>query len=90
MTQKPHHYHRPALLFLGKHLAAGVIAGAVFCTAMLWFDVAGLGTLLLGSDSVVVGLYLFFGSVCITFGSVAMGVGIMSLGDHADHPDREY
>jgi hypothetical protein len=90
MTQKSHPYHRPALLFLGKHLAAGVLAGVVFCTAMLWFDVGGLGTLMLGSDSMAVGLYLFFGSVCITFGSVAMGVGIMSLGDHADHPDREY
>ncbi|HEY0836649.1 MAG TPA: hypothetical protein VGE72_22250 [Azospirillum sp.] len=90
MTHKPHPYHRPALLFLGKHLAAGVIAGVVFCSAMLWFDVGGLGTLLLGSDSMAVGLYLLFGSVCITFGSVAMGVGVMSLGDHADHPDRDY
>ncbi len=86
MTQK----ERGALLYLAKHLAAGVIAGVVFCAAMLALNVGGLRTLLLEADSVAVGLYLFIGSVCITFGSVAMGVGIMSLGDHADHPDRDY
>lgn len=81
---------RDALLFLAKHLAAGVTAGLVFCGAMLTLDVGGLRTLLVAADSVGVGLYLFIGSICITFGSVAMGVGIMSLGDHADHPDRDY
>ena len=81
---------RDAILFLAKHLAAGVIAGLVFCGAMLGFDVAGLRTLLVAADSVGVGLYLFIGSICITFGSVAMGVGIMGLGDHSDRPDREY
>jgi len=81
---------RDALLFLGKHLAAGVTAGLTFCGAMLAFDVGGLRSLLVAADSVGIGLYLFVGSVCITFGSVAMGVGIMSLGDHSDHPDREY
>ncbi|MGQ9370039.1 hypothetical protein [Azospirillum sp. ST 5-10] len=83
-------YARPALLFLARHLAAGLLAGLAFCLGMLWFDVAGLGTLLLRSDSMVVGLYLFIGSVCCTFGGVAMAVGIMNLGDHADRPDREH
>ncbi|HYH38831.1 MAG TPA: hypothetical protein VD860_11465 [Azospirillum sp.] len=81
---------RSAILFLVKHLAAGVTAGLVFCAAMLGFDVGSLRTLLVAADSVGVGLYLFVGSICITFGSVAMGVGIMGLGDHRDHPDREY
>lgn len=81
---------RDALLFLAKHLAAGLAAGLAFCAAMLWLNVGGLRTLLVAADSVGIGLYLFIGSICITFGSVAMGVGIMSLGDHADHPDRDY
>ncbi|WP_448187774.1 hypothetical protein [Azospirillum sp. sgz301742] len=81
---------RNALLYLAKHLAAGVTAGLVFCGAMLWLDVGGLRTLLVAADSVGVGLYLFIGSICITFGSVAMGVGVMGLGDNADRPDREY
>ncbi|HYH39711.1 MAG TPA: hypothetical protein VD860_15940 [Azospirillum sp.] len=86
MTRK----ERDALLYLAKHLAAGVAAGLTFCAAMLALDVGGLRSLLVAADSVGVGLYLFIGSICITFGSVAMGVGIMSLGDHADRPDREY
>ena len=81
---------RDALLFLAKHLAAGLAAGLSFCGAMLAFDVGGLRSLLVAADSVGIGLYLFIGSICITFGSVAMGVGIMGLGDHRDHPDREY
>lgn len=81
---------RDALFFLAKHLAVGVTAGLVFCGTMLGMDVGGLRTLLVAADSVGIGLYLFVGSICITFGSVAMGVGIMSLGDHADHADREY
>ncbi|WP_029007566.1 hypothetical protein [Azospirillum halopraeferens] len=83
-------YARPALLFLARHLAAGLLAGLSFCTGMLWFDVAGLGTLLLESEHMAVGLYLFFGSVCGTFGGVAMAVGVMNLGDHADRPDRKH
>lgn len=86
MTRKEH----DALFFLAKHLAAGLAAGLSFCAAMLAFDVGGLRSLLVAADSVGIGLYLFVGSVCITFGSVAMGVGIMSLGDHADHPGRDY
>ena len=81
---------RNALLFLAKHLAAGVTAGLVFCGALLGFDVGGLRTLLVAADSVGVGLYLLIGSVCITFGSAAMGVAIMGLGDNTDRPDREY
>ncbi|HYD29993.1 MAG TPA: hypothetical protein VEB64_03945 [Azospirillaceae bacterium] len=84
------HHARNALLFLGRHLAAGTIAGLVFCGAMLWLDVGGFGTLLLSSEHMGVGLYLFIGSVCGTFGGVAMVVGVMNLGDHADHPDRDY
>lgn len=81
---------KEALVFLAKHLAVGVTAGVVFCAAALATDVGGLRSLLFAADSVGVGLYLLVGSVCLTFGGVAMGVGIMSLGDHADHPDRDY
>lgn len=81
---------KDALLFLAKHLAAGVIAGLTFCAALLAVNVGGLRTLLWQADSVGVGLYLLIGSVCLTFGGVAMGVGIMGLGDHSDRPDREH
>lgn len=76
--------------FLLQHCAAGVIAGLVFCTAVIVMDVANMRTLLVGSDSMGVALYLLVGSICGTFGSIAMAVGVMRLGDHRDHPDREY
>lgn len=76
--------------FLAQHCAAGVIAGLVFCGAVLAMDIAQMRTLLFGSDHLGIGLYLLLGSVCGTFGSIAMAVGVMRLGDHRDHPDREY
>lgn len=78
------------ITFLLTHLAIGVIAGIVLCTTLLALDVASLRTLIFGSEHWMVGLFLLFGSVCGTFGSMAMGVAVMGLGDWSDHPDREY
>ncbi|WP_404386227.1 hypothetical protein [Caenispirillum salinarum] len=88
-----HHERRHTLIwFLVQHCAAGVIAGLVFCGAIIATDVGNMRTLLFSGDGfgMTVGLYLLVGSICGTFGSVAMAVGIMRLGDHRDHPDREY
>lgn len=76
--------------FLVQHCAAGVIAGLVFCGAIIYLDIANMRTLLLGSEHMGKGLYLLIGSICGTFGALAMAVGVMRLGDHSDHPDREY
>ncbi|EKV31463.1 hypothetical protein C882_3836 [Caenispirillum salinarum AK4] len=87
------HIRRNTLIwFLVQHCAAGIIAGLVFCAAVIATDMANMRTLLFGGDGfgMTVGLYLLVGSICGTFGSVAMAVGIMRLGDHRDHPDREY
>lgn len=91
--QSRDHERRHTLIwFLAQHCAAGVIAGLVFCGAIIATDVANMRTLLFGGDGfgLTVGLYLLVGSMCGTFGSVAMAVGIMRLGDHRDHPDRKY
>ena len=78
------------IFFLLMHLLIGVAAGFVACIALLAFDVANLRSLIFSSSHQTVGLFLLFGSFCGTFGSLAMGVGVMSLGDWSDHPDREY
>lgn len=78
------------IAFLLTHLAIGVTAGIVLCVGLLVLDVANLRTLIFGSEYWMVGLFLLFGSVCGTFGSLAMGVAVMSLGDWSDHPDRDY
>ena len=76
--------------FLLTHLAIGVVAGVVVCLGLLALDVASLRTLLLGSEYWLIGFILLFGSVCGTFGGVAMAVAVMNLGDWSDHPDRDY
>lgn len=78
------------ITFLLAHLAIGVTAGIVLCVALLALDVVNLRTLIFSSEHWLVGLILLFGSVCGTFGSLAMGVAVMGLGDWSDHPDREY
>ena len=76
--------------FLLTHLVIGVVAGVAGCLGLLAMDVASLRTLLLGSEYRLVGFILLFGSVCGTFGGVAMAVAVMNLGDWSDHPDRDY
>lgn len=80
----------PLLSFLLGHLIVGTIGGGVLCTALLAFDVVHLRTLITASEDWLMWLIILFGSVCATFGSLAMGVGVMGLGDWSDRPDREY
>ena len=76
MTSK----EREALLFLARHLCFGIVAAITFGGLALATDLGHIRTLLATSDhpGLVVAM-LFFGLI-ITFGSVARGVGIMSLG----------
>ncbi|TVR98198.1 MAG: hypothetical protein EA406_07390 [Rhodospirillales bacterium] len=76
--------HRHAIGFLLKHLAAGAAGGMLFGALVLYYDVAGLGTLITTSrHGLLASVMLFFG-LFMTFGSVGMGVGIMSLGEERD------
>ncbi len=74
--------------FLLGHCAVGVTAGLAFCAALLFVDAAGLRTLIFASPDWGVWLFLLVGSMCGTFGSLAMAVAVMGLGDHRDTPDR--
>ena len=77
-------HHKPALAFLLRHLIVGTIAGFVLGGLLLWQDVAGLGTMIRQSpDGWLFAVMLFFG-LFITFGSVAMAVGVMGLGKERD------
>ncbi len=67
------------LRFLLLHLAAGGAGALAFCALLLWSDFAGIGTLIANSsDGPLFAALLFFG-LFVTFGSIAMGVGLMSL-----------
>lgn len=73
-------FERDAVIFLVRHLIYGAAGGFLFGGLILYFDVAGLRSLALASEDrwLVLGM-LFFG-LFVTFGSLGMAVGIMSLG----------
>ncbi|NKD55381.1 MULTISPECIES: hypothetical protein [unclassified Haematospirillum] len=72
---------KKALKFLFQHLLAGC-AGALLCGIMiLWLDIGNIRTLSFRSDHPVLYTGLLFFGLFVTFGSVSMGIGIMSLGE---------
>lgn len=68
-----------ALRFLGVHLVYGLAAAITFGGAILMTNMGNLRTLMVESAHPVTVMLLFFFGLCVTFGSVGMGVGIMSL-----------
>lgn len=70
---------REVLRFLGVHLIYGLAAGVTFGVAVLLTNLGNLRTLALESSHPTMVLVLFFFGLFVTFGSVGMGVGIMSM-----------
>lgn len=79
MPLKPH--ERNVIDFLLKHLLYGTFGGFLFGGLVLATDLGGIRTLAWNSDNTVLYLILLFFGLFITFGSVGMGIGIMSLGE---------
>lgn len=65
---------------LAFNCLAGVIAGWIMLGGLLWLDVAGLGGLVMASDVFPLPLLMLLAAFAITFGAVAMGSAIMSVG----------
>jgi hypothetical protein len=82
------HKAKLALTFLGTHLLYGLAAGATFGIGALAVDLGHLRTLALDSAHPVLVLVLLFFGLFITFGSVGMAVGVMSLA-RDDEADRD-
>ena len=78
--------HKPVLRFLMSHLLYGSLGAAVFCWAILHFDMGGMGTLIERSGQPWLWQALLFFGNWITFGGVAMAIGIMRLGEETDDP----
>ena len=70
-----------ALKFLFQHLAVGTMGGFVFGILLLWTDIGGIRTMAMRSESPALILILLFFGLFVTFGSVGMGIGIMSQGE---------
>ena len=75
---KPHERH--AIFFLLRHLIYGTAGGIAFGTLLLVQDFAGLRSLIWTAETPWLWLLMLFFGLFITFGSIAMGIGIMSLG----------
>lgn len=70
----------PTLIrFLGLHLAMGLAVGVIVSSLMIWSNLAGLKDLLVDEQHPFVAIFLLYAFNALTFGSVAMGVGIMTL-----------
>jgi len=72
------------IAFLLRHLAFGSVGAFVLGGLLLWFDVAGLGTLIFRSPDRNLFLVMLFFGLWITFGSIGMAVGVMQLGEERD------
>lgn len=79
---------REPLVFLARHLCYGLAAGATFGGLVLATDLGHIRTMALDSAHPALVLILMFFGLFVTFGSVAMGVGIMGLGGD-DEGDRD-
>ena len=70
----------PLMRFLVGHLLAGTLASAVVVAALFWTDPFGLTTLAYRDAGGGIAIALLAFGVWVTFGSLALGAGIMGLG----------
>jgi len=84
LSLKP--FERHAIAFLLRHLAAGLGGALLFAALILAADLGGLRTLAWHDPQGWLYLMLLFFGLAVTFGSLAMGVAIMSLGEERDGP----
>jgi hypothetical protein len=78
----------PVVRLIVTHWVIGAALGITCAAAMLWLDVAGLGTALVGADHVVwEGLALLFGGFACTFGGVVAAGAVMTVPCNDDGDD---
>ncbi len=79
----------PLIRLLAANLAAGSVAAVTAVTALIMFDVAGMGTLIgAAEDPVLPVILLVFGFV-VTLAGVAMATAVMSLPYDRGAPDDD-
>ncbi len=70
----------PMLLrFLGLHLASGLAVGVIVSSLMIYSNLAGLKDLLIEAQEPFVAIFLLYAFNALTFGSVSMGIAVMTL-----------
>lgn len=70
----------PRLLrLLGLHLALGIAFGTAFASLLMMTDSGGLRTLIGTTSEPYLALAALYVMCALTFGSVLMGIGVMTL-----------
>ena len=72
-----------------RHCAIGFALSAVFVALILWRDVAGLGSLIAGSDIGFLAVFLLWFFHGTIFGSVQFAIVVMSQADDDDDDDDQ-
>jgi len=72
-------FEKEAVYFLLNQLFSGMAGAVVVGVGLLVCDVANLRTLVLASENGFIASFLLFAGLMITFGSVGMATGIMSI-----------
>lgn len=76
----------PLTRFLAFHALIGFGIAALFAATLFGFDIAGLRTLVAGSQVGFVAAGALTFMLCLTFGSVQMGIAVMQLDQKNDVP----
>lgn len=72
------------LRFLAINASFGIVIGGVAATALLWWDIGGLGTLFANSRHPFIAGLLLYGGFAVTFGSAAMGTAVLFLSEEGE------
>ena len=78
-------FEKPLLFFLLKHVTSGAAGGLALGAGLLVLDIAGLRTLAGQSEDGMIAILLLFFGLMVTFGAIAMAVGIMTMNGIIDH-----
>lgn len=65
--------------FLALHLGLGIAIGVAFASLVIMSNVSGIKTLIAESSNPYLVLVLLYASNALTFGSLAMAIGVMTL-----------
>lgn len=73
-----------------RHCAVGFGLSAVFVALLLYYDIAGLGHLIAGSDVGPMALFLLWFFNGTVFGSVQFAIVVMSQAEPDDRHDNDH
>ncbi len=75
----------PLFQLLGKSLYEGILAGWALLILMLIFNIGGFSDIILHGSNPVLAPFVLAALMAITFGSVSMGIAIMTM----PYPDKD-